>query len=204
VSKIEIGRYSELLRRALGMAGTDVVAGELSPEISPTWVLEADPPELAILKSVRLVASSGALGPVAGQSARYLLTNPVGSGMVAVVTNLSVSAPIAYRVVVRMIRSELANFGLGPNEAGSRDSRWERPTASVSPIIFSQENNALVIAGGFPLDDAFVRASERYSYTSPVILAPSSSVFWGLVTQNTAASAAVSWYERPLPFLERP
>ena len=41
MSKIETGRFSDLLRRSLGMKGQELVSAELAPELSPTWQVES-------------------------------------------------------------------------------------------------------------------------------------------------------------------
>ena len=201
MSKIEIGRWSELLRRSLGQKGQETVASELSPEISATWQLESDTAEWQYLKAVRLIGAAAARSASAGNVARYALINPAASGMLAVVTHMSWSSVVTATMEIRLIQTALGNFAT-VEEAGPRDTRWRRGLATlVSPIIFSSEDGPL-IAGGFRLYNTFILANTNAPYAEPVVLAPGSSLFWAGNILNVASRATINWQERRLPTLE--
>jgi len=184
------------------MAGTQIVAAELSPELSPTWQVEGPTAEWDFLKAVRLVSASTSLSPVAGQTARYALINPANSGMIATVSSVRYSSGNPSRFLLRFIGVALAPFATLA-EAGARDSRWGAPGTTISPITFSAENNAAVIAGGFEVHDTRVLADSPFSFNEPVVLAPGSSLFWGSTFLNFSTSSSVHWSERRLPALEQ-
>jgi len=201
VSKIETGRYSELLRKQLGMKGQEVVAGELSPEISPTFQLEGPTAEWDFLKQVRLVSAAATEDPVVGQNPRFALINPSASGMIATVSQVRYTSSIASRLLLRFITVQLGLFA-NLAEAGPRDSRWGAPGTTISPITLTSETNAATIAGGFLIDDITFLANTFYSFNVPTVLAPGSSLFWGATSGNIRGSSSVHWSERRLPALE--
>lgn len=202
MAKIESGRWSELLRRALGMKGVQTVSAELSPEVSPVWVLEQDLAEWQFLKGVRLVSAASSRALSAGNIARFAVINPVGSAMIASISHLSFSASVNTTLSVRLVQVTLAQFTT-LEEAGPRDTRWARgAAATVSPITFSSEDNAAGIAGGFLLYTSQVLANTPVEFGRPIVLAPGSSLFWA-GSGAAATRAAVAWSERPLPPLER-
>lgn len=202
MSKIEIGRWSELLRRSLGMKGQEVVSAELSPEISPVWQIESDTAEWQFLKQVRLVSAAGNLAAVAAQFPRYALINPINSGMIATVFEVGFSAEFDAIWDIRLIDVELASFANGL-EAGPRDTRWNFGLGpSVSPIRFSAENNVASIAGGFRLMRARLLTNTLLKSKQPVVMTPGSSLFWGTISTNITTDSYVAWKERRLPSLE--
>ena len=201
MSKIEIGRYSELLRRALGMKGVTEVAGELSPEVAPTWQVESDTPEWQFLKGVRLVSSALSLVAVAAQEARFHLVNPANSGVIATVTPILLSADGSVRYVVRMVGTALATLTTVGTSV-PRDNRWALPAGGASPLILSGEAAAGGINSGFLMDIGIILGNTQYVFPMPVVLNPGSSIQWGSLTSNTGVQASVHWHERQRPVLE--
>ena len=203
LSKIEVGRYSALLRRALGMKGQQTVASELSPEISATWQLESDAPEWQVHKGVRLVSAAGKLGGVAAEFPRYLLVNPAGSGMIATVQRITMSVLAASEWTIRLTQIAFLNAAL-ILEAGPRDPRWFIGTATtVSPIVLSGENNAASITGGFEVHNSRIQGNLPNDFTVPIVLTPNSTLFWSVNNTNSPTNSSVHWSERPLPVLEQ-
>ena len=203
MAKIEIGRYSNLLRRALGMKGVTDVAGELSPEVSPTWAIEDNAPEWQYLKGVRLVGAAGGQGFVAGQSPRYQLVNPAGSGVLATVTFVALeTVGVQAGFIIRFANSVLPNLTT-VEQNGPRDSRWGIPGTSISPLIFSGENSASLHTAGFLLYSGIHHPEGTVAeYTIPVVMAPGSSLLWGSTTQNITSLSSVAWSERGIAALE--
>lgn len=184
----------------MGMKGQEIAAGDLSPEISPVWVIERDSPEWQFLKGVRLVRAAGNNSIVAGQFGRYEVVNPADSGMIATV-RIDFSSSADLRWDVRLIQSALANFA-DILEAGPIDTRWDIGSGqTISPIIASRETNAAGIAGGF-LVAAVRQLAQTTDFVGPVVLAPGSTLFWSATTVAVGTSSNIEWAERPIPRLE--
>lgn len=203
MAKIELGRYSDLLRRSLGMKGQEMVASELSPELSPVWVLEDAAIEWLFLKQVRACSAAASTTSIAAQFGRYALVNPAASRMVATVSMIRMTANAGVGVELRLIDAELANFAT-IGQAGPRDTRWEFGAGqTVSPIIFSSENNVATIAGGFLVHTQITIANQNFALLpEKVVLAPGATLFWGISSANITTRSSVHWTERALPELE--
>ena len=86
MGSIEVGRFSDLLRRMFSMVGQLEVAAELSPEVSPTVELEsAQNQEWDFLKGVKQCATSEEIAANAGAGGQFRLRNPPDSGTLATV-----------------------------------------------------------------------------------------------------------------------
>ena len=201
MSKIEIGRYSELLRRQLGMKGVTEVAGELSPEISPTFVLEGPGAEWDFLKAVRgCRCADEQLGAV-GFASVFRLRNPVGSGVIAVVDAVAVTPEGTVQIGVArgQIFGELANLLV----TVVPDLRWGAVGATTTTLIFSS-----AAAGGGPGGDVIARARPlgltEWLYREPIVLMPGTNLDWGMGfgSTNENVHGWAAWRERQLPALE--
>ena len=206
MSRIQSGRWSELLRRATGQAGIEVVASELSPEISPTWQLEGNTVEWDYLKSTKRLLC--AVSIESGGYGAWRLRNPEGSGVVAVIENIDItvySSNLLFNLQLEEGTSDLAVTGF-PIVS---DTRWVPPPfndPSISTLHFTtQTTGAQIITGSLlgywrihDADFPFQRLNP------PVVLSPG----WALTLASDKAGAhnfcgSVTYRERTLPPLER-
>jgi len=199
VSKIEVGRYSELLRRSLGMKGVVSVAEELSPEVSPTIELEAATQEWSFLKQVREVGAAGGHSPGAGLPATFRLINPAGSGVLAVVTRIETANDTAGDSIIRMVTPAQVALAIA-EQTGVRDTRWETTGTQVSPLTLTSGSTAPF--GGFLLSSVRIGPNQFHVYDVPLMLAPDSSVDFGTSTINVVIRCSVAWHERGIQPLE--
>ena len=202
MSKIELGRYSDLLRRALGMKGVQEVAGELSPEISAVWNVESDLPEWQFLKAVRLVSGAGGQGPVVGQNFTGRLRNPPDSGVIATVNHVSASPSLDSGFILRFRTVPLTGDFATLEQSGARDGRWGIPTTSISPLIVSSTTSATPQTGGFLLQTQLTLAGTEFKFGVPVVMPPGSTLMLSSSTQNLQVVFSFHWTERQLPILE--
>jgi len=204
VSKIETGRYSELLRRMLGQKGQEVVAGELSPEISPTFQLEAALPSLEwyYLKGVKALGFAQTIGANALAGGHARLTNPLGSGVLGIVTLAAVSATadITWAVALQEDVALLGSAGLG----SARDGRWPIPAAltqSALLVSFTAAAGAVPTGAG-ALGTGVILSRHEAQYDSQVVVPPGFSLDWGSNTANVFVAIRADWFERPVAPLE--
>lgn len=202
MSKIEIGRWSEQLRRQLGMKGQEIVAAELSSEVSPTIQLEGDAAEWRFLKSVRDAGSAARLAAAATFFGRFRLRNPPGSGVIAQVDYLEIEGSAAANY--EMARgTETTDLAVGLIDTMVFDQRWQTSgLPSAAALLFSTTNLDTTLPEG----RTFVRAP-RIARTplylrSQIVLPPGASLDWGCILVNLEVQTSFAWHERQLPRLE--
>lgn len=196
MANINTARYSSILGRFLGMGGTEGPASELGAEISPVFVLENDRPEWLYLGNERMMGGLGGIGPGAGQSTvRY--RNPVGSGVIAVFTEISYSS-LAASICNLQIGGDLADLAT-PSAPYPTDARLLF-TIAGGAVIVSVENAASV---GNGIDGAYVAANTQYRFVvTPLILTPGSH-FDVSCSAPATIRVASRWRERELTTYER-
>jgi len=199
VSKIEIGRYSELLRRMLGQKGQEIVAAELSPEVSPIIILEGTGAEWDFLKSVRGCRCQGAVVGQPGFSSRFRLRNPVNSGVIAVIDEVGFSGA---GVKFRMGRAQIFGDHPAPLLTVVPDLRWGSVGATTTTLLFSKDNTSALGIPGDLFMQIGVAADNYFKYTQPTVLVPGTSLEWGTNILDSDIDTYVAWRERALPDLE--
>jgi len=204
MAKIEIGRFSELMTRIFGMKGVQRAAGDLSPEISPIFQLEAaTDPQWDYLKQVRGCAAAGieAAGGV-GNFSVFRVVNPALSGAIAVVyfVALSPSALAQCRVTRHTGLGNLANVGV----TVVPDFRWgQTGGTTTTSLIFSSKNNDVAAPAGDLLAIGPSIANTQFDYLQQTVLVPGTGMDFGIVLGNTQCTAFLAWKERQLPVLEQ-
>lgn len=202
MSKIERGQFSDFLRRYLGMAGVSDVAGELAPEISPVFVLEAERPEWEWLKGAKLMAHATQVPALAGNLAAVRYRNPANSGVVAVFThlvagNLELTGPTATLISVTQgaQAADLATVsGTVPRDT--------RQTTMASAIVASFGYAAI---GGLRFDLAVIESNTSWQFfrRSPFVLTPGNALNLALSTNNFELDVSAAWLEKRFDELER-
>jgi len=203
VSKIEIGRYSELLRRTLGMKGQQTVAADLSPEVSPTIQLEgSEDQEWDFLKGVRQCSWAEQVAANAGAAGQGQLRNPPGSGVLATLTRIEMGclAVQQFRIVFNRSTADLANTAL----TVARDGRWQPTAISQQSALIATFQNAV---GSVPTGAGVIYFTPRAVnspaiYQTQVILPPGSNLHFGGSDANLIMYFSVEWRERQIPALE--
>lgn len=200
MSKIEIGRYSEQLRRMLGMKGQEVVSGELSPEISATIEIEGPGAEWNFLKGVRDASTGATIGAIAGNRPNFRLRNPTGSGVIATVQVVALVSPSGDVDIALARGLETTDLAVGTFATTVLDERWA-PIGQTTLVASVTNLDALG-----PQGRIFVRARTldhtEWRYPYQVVLVPGTNLDFGLLTLATGATGWVRWHERRLPRLE--
>jgi len=201
MAKIEIGRYSDRLRRMLGMKGASDVATELSPEVSPVIVLEQAGAEWEFLQGVRLCGVSTLLLGVAANRSILRLRNPLRSGVIATVTQTEYVSTALPDVNLQRGREQVDLATIGATAV--RDTRWGPQSALFRTALqASSTNGGAVPAGEDVLWRIRTLANTRNIYSSHYVLIPGDSVDLSTVTVNTPIIGTFTWKERPVAPLE--
>lgn len=201
MSKIEIGRYSDRLRRALGMKGASIVSGELSPEISPVFVLEGPAVEWEFLQGVRICGVTTVVAAVVGNRSIARLRNPLGSGIIATVTLVEQSTQGVAEVELQLGRAQV-NLAI-TGATAVRDSRWS-PTSVLFRTAMQASSTA---AGAVPEgEDVLWRTllpdNVEGRYRQGIMMQPGDSLDLSSTTLNVTMHATYAWKERPVAPLE--
>ena len=204
MSKIEIGRWAELLKRISGIAGADVVAGDLSPEVSPTLQLEdLNSAEFQFLKSVRLCFGANSLGAAAGFTTKWRLRNPANSGVIAQVSWIEI-VPVTNDLNVSItFNQQTVDFPTAVLTSAP-DARWNSiATAKQTTLIMTASNSQATGPAGDFIAASRTQGINPWMFQRQIPMMPGTTLDWGTASQNVAVTTWVSWTERGFPELER-
>lgn len=199
MSKIETGRFSDLFRRLLSMKGVTEVAAELSPEISPVFVVESERIEWEFLKGQRPIAAVMVVGPLAANPSTSRLRNPAGSGVLASFDGIVLSTdPLATTFSV-FLNTQLVDLAaVAPLVPVARDTRIPA-LAKASALIQSGANvpgvGSNILNGRMPGDEPFY-------FPLKFVLTPGHSVDINTETVNQPHRVTAWWTERHIDALE--
>jgi len=203
MSKIEIGRYSALLRRTLGMKGTSDVATELSPEISPTIQLEqALDPEWDFLKDVRNVGVSERVAANPAGAAQMLILNPPDSGVVGVFDILLMSGITGTAEFTARLFANPAPL-LNSALTVALDTRWGATATLANAALTATFVSILNIGtGAGTIFRHSILVNRLLPFKPRVVLTPGFGLAFGTLTVNSTVFLSAYWKERQLPDLE--
>jgi len=199
VSKIEVGRYSNLLRRILSMKGVSDVATELSPEIASAFILEIERPEWEFLKGEKLVSAVFATAAVAAQNSGVRLRNPADSGVVAVFPPGGIVLGLTGNTSGIILERNVVQAGLTTAlPTVSRDTRY--PVLNASALLSSQQN--VVPPSGEAYWSTNLPLDEPAQVNMAFVLTPGFQLQLSTLANNCAMRGTFSWLERRLDVME--
>lgn len=193
MSKINVGRYSETLRRLLNQAEADVTS-ELAPEISAVLVLESERPAWAFLANIRARSFGATVAANAGFISQILFQNKSTSGALVEIERIRVASTAGIEVFIGTL-AEVADLGTVLN-GGSLDTRWS--LTAGSSVVISQSNAAAAVAYTRQLDVVRLSVNGSVDAVSPIVLTPgfALAIQGGIV--NAQLGVHMRWYERNL------
>lgn len=191
LNEISTGRFNGILRKLLALpqgAPSPVVA----TEIFPTITLEADRPEFAFLGGVRL-GSGGRTDPaVAGNYSHVGVRNPDGSGVISVITAMTLN----------VVANSLVYLGLRTNATVTaavngviRDSRWAA-TGGAAWTTTQVVDLTQVAVGVYPQYYIRVPANVPTRIEMDWVLSPGYEVLAHPAGQNEQIVGGFEFYER--------
>jgi hypothetical protein len=188
---IQVKRFNAILGRLLGMAGVEDPAGALSPEISPVLVLENDRPEWLFLSNQFPMAAGGVETASVANPTFFRIRNPVGSGIIAVIEAVNLSASIIITDGVAQLGTQTVDMG-GAMAPLVRDNRYGQIVGSCT---VSESNGG---GSGTGIERFRVPINTVYNYQNlPIILKPGTNYDWGVNDVNVEVHANIRWRERP-------
>lgn len=191
---------SQALCRAVGDdVGTEGIEryGETLSPVIDLW----HQPEWALLRGDYLVAAHLNAGPVAGEYSNVALVNPAGSGMLAVVEEVTVyCANACLFILSRATEAVIAGTLAVQNPGYVRDSRSATPSfvATGGPVMYQGTDAAAPFAGQLWLTEESCAAAShaRFGAGLPVILSPGHGLIVEAETLNIAIRANFTWRQR--------
>ena len=202
MSKIETGRFSELLRRALNMKGQEIVAGDLSPEISPTWQVETDELQWDFLKGVKACSAYEVIAANVGAGGHMRLRNPVGSGVIAMIDLVHIS-PAGSGQNRITLRSGQTSDLLNTSFTTARDLRWIPSSIgqqSAMVVTFTAASGSVPSNGA--LYDSIADSRPLIDWVGGAIVTPGTALEFGTFTANIICACGVEWRERRIDEIE--
>jgi len=185
------------------MAGTTMVASELSPEISATIQLEGESAEWDYLKAVRKSKCTRTLSGAVGFNTLFRLRNPPDSGVIAVVDQVSMSNIQGSAALTIAAGQELGDLATLATTV-TPDRRWGIGV-NTATLIFSMQNTVAAGPSGDEIANSVRGVNEEWLYRSEIVVLPGTTVNWGTAigTTDRGLAAYATWKERALPLIER-
>lgn len=201
MAKTETGRFSELLRKALGMKGVQDVASELSPEISPTWQLEGPTAEWEFLKHVRVCGHGGRVASAPGFLPKMRGVNRIGSGILVVIEGISMTIESGSAILLIGLGTALFDHSLVTGTT-TRDRRWGMTSPQRTSLLLSQDNSDAVEPVAEIIAETRRGAFDEWLFGFPIILIPGTAVDFWSPNLNLGLSWYLIWRERQIAPLE--
>lgn len=201
MSRIEIGRFSDNLRKMFSMAGVSDVSRELSPEISPTVDLTSPAVEWPFLRDERVIVGTNSMAAVVGLPATWELHNPVNSGTMAIIEGLFWSPGIDSDGVMVLNETSVAPVRSFPI---IRDTRLANINTTPTTVDISamQMRRGNIVLGGSLLWQGRISSFAPNWMPWPFVLTPGFTLGGSVTTLNVSLRATILWRERMLPALE--
>lgn len=197
MSRIQVAGYSEALRRRLNLDG-DQGPRELGPEIHPIFDVEPGPPDWQYLAAVRRMSGFANQAAVAAEFQEIIFSNPVGSGVIAVLEEMGMSCTTT--CVFQVGYGSSAATGQGP----SLDTRWfvpaTGPVGRAACRISARTNAASSLLTGNYVTDLL--ANTPWAIRPGWVLTPGFNIVVAPTVQNLAIRAWFQWRERAMQTFE--
>jgi hypothetical protein len=194
LNEIQIGRLNGLLHKLLDMK-EGAPAPTLATDVFPMLVLESDRPEWLFLSGQRMCGALRQTAATVGQYSHAGLWNPAGSGVLAVVREITiwpVAVDLYFALEKGSAKKDTAGVGVILDTRGWPDSTHYQST--VYPYSYTN-----AVATGFSF--AFIRtlaSGVPMQLTHPIVLGPGTNLLVRPSAANTAINVNFKWMERPL------
>lgn len=195
LNQIQGGRWDQGLRRIFSMK-QGAIAPTLAGELLAAIILENDRPENFAMVGTRLCQGGTASNGVAAQRSMVQLMNPVGSGVVGVVTAVVqlLNGAGKHGLSHTITALTTATFGFLTD---TRLFNFTGTTIRSTLQVRSLTAAALVTSTQIARCSGIVNDQVPY-IISPIILKPGTGILTAPDAVNTSNTTHFTWYERPL------
>lgn len=186
------------LRAIVGVAGSNPLPD--LEDVKGLLVLETDRPEWYKAGGEELYGGVCNVPLAAANTSAAQLNNPLGSGVIVVVSRVIISHGAAGGITVKI---GLTSPNLAVNVSGVRsvvDTRGRLPGTQTNgaALMFTQNTTVGDPTGGANITQTFLLANTPLQLEEPIILGPDSSLFVVNGVVNDPLIASWWWRERPI------
>lgn len=191
MTEIQQNRWDQLVRRAANIVGGGSQVNDTLNELFPVIDVERVPGELLFLSGMRLGMCSSRLLASAAENNHHQLFNPVGSGMLVVITQMLVGAVTAQRMRAAVVSGALVDA------VGNEVLRDTRLGVGAAPVAQNRSDQS---AGGLgAIMEFFVEQNKTLSLEDQnglFVLFPGTGVQCTTTIVNTQTLVGWWWRER--------
>ena len=187
---LQQARYDQLIRRVGALYGGGSKVTEVLAELFPVIEVENTTPELLTLSGWRLAWQQISQSAVVAQTSKVQLANPVGSGVLIAVTQISIRTDALENVQIEATDTLLTSAAI---RGLFRDGRVGVQRATVGQL---RSDPNLPTGAGLRL---LVQGNEEFNVRDDnglVVLSPGTALDVGTVTTNVLISVNFFWRER--------
>lgn len=176
-NEMQSGGYNEVLTRRFALQGASA-SPALVPEVAAGLIIENDRPEWSYLRGEYRFAARGILGaPGVGNSNAIAIINPVGSGLIVVISRV-VATPGSGGISFGVFQSSAA-AGVTLNLATTARQLDSRSPATAATSLYTSQAVA-------PTGTPGVAVAGALDFQEPCILDPGAlAIFWTRTTNQT-------------------
>ena len=190
-NELQTARYDGLIRRVGGLLGGGSKVTESLSELFPMIDVENLTPELLILGGWRTAFTTKNVTGVVAQSSRAGIFNPLGSGLIVVVTDVFLDTDSAQVIAYSTSEVALTDDSFSGVPRDTRNGVLVNTGAKVA-----EQNSGGTVQRGRIITSA--NATFQHTATNGLaILRPGSGFEYGTVSANIRLGATFFWRERP-------
>lgn len=194
MNEIQVGRYSDILHKLLGITEGSPTP-TLAPDLIATVALESDRPEWAYLGNERLCWGQVTPLPVAGERSQVSIHN-VTANSIVVVERVWITTGANLTFFMGHLDTPPSGGGAALGNFGFRDSRWQRGNQVTAANVYSAVGAAITNDADFMLRR--VPANQENYFELPIVLTNGFGLGIMTFTTATSFSAGFLWRERVL------
>ena len=188
---LQTARYDGLMRRAGGLLGGGSKVTETLSELFPMMDMENLPAELLLLAGWRTKFTTKTVGATVGQTSRAGIFNPIGSGLIVVLTDVLLDVTLPDQIIVYSTTiTELTDDSLSGVPRDTRDGVVVNSGAKVA----QQQTGNTVQRGRLLIAD--FGSFHHFAKNGLAVLAPGTGFEYGTLIDNLPLNATFFWRER--------
>ena len=189
-NQLQTARYDGLVRRVGGLLGGGSKVTESLSELFPMMDVENLPAELLLLAGWRTAFTTKTVDATVGETSRAGIFNPVGSGIIVVLTDVWLSSGSAIAVAYSTSGTELDTDSFS---GVPRDTRAGLLVTTGAKVALQQTGNT-VQRGRLIIELAITY--HHFAKNGLAVLAPGTGFEYGTVVDNEILNATFFWRER--------
>jgi len=189
-NEIQQTRYDHLVRRVGGIIGPGSKVAEVLTELFPTLDVENVPGELLFLSGWQMGFGGGEEAPGVGNRQKWQLVNPVGSGLLCVVTRVEMSCLVSSTLTMTLTDT------LFVSSPGTETKRDTREGVGQTFIQVREEASAAVTSPNYVVR---IASNQRWVLEDPngvAVLSPGFALEVGLGAPDNLLAAGFFWRAR--------